>query len=45
MAEVAYVLTSAGMAAQEAAEHLLRTLDLLGVEVLDEVTLRDTLGL
>ena len=45
LAELAYVLTSAGMPASAAAEHLMRILDLPGVEVMDEVALRDAVGL
>ena len=45
LAELAYVLTSAGMPAPKAAEHLMRILDLPGVEVMDEVALRDAVGL
>jgi predicted nucleic acid-binding protein len=43
LAELAYVLTSAGVERERAAEHLARILDLPGVEVLDELVLRDTL--
>jgi len=45
LAELAYVLTSAGMAVRTAAEHVTRILDLPGVHVVDEVALRDAVDL
>lgn len=45
VAEAAYVLASAGIEPSEAAGHLLRVLELPGVEVMDRVVLRDALEL
>jgi predicted nucleic acid-binding protein len=45
LAEACYVLASAGVAPAQAAGHLLRILDLPGVEVVDETVLRGTLEL
>ena len=45
LAEVAYVLSSFGMPAPQAAEHLAQILDLPGVEVVDEVMIRDAVDL
>jgi predicted nucleic acid-binding protein len=45
VAEAAYVLTSSGIETPRAAELIERLLDLPGVEVVDEVLLRDALTL
>ncbi len=45
VAEAAYVLASAGVKPSEAAGHLLRVLELPGVEVMDRVVLREALEL